>query len=106
MYIECIYNHPSICQPFFQKGNGHFIDAVLTENGTDPIKLIRHACQNVSETQNESYFKIKDREKIQKFLRFKLVEFDDVEFDDVEFDDVEFDDIEFDVEFFSPDFNI
>ena len=45
----------------FQKVNGHFIDADLTENGTDPIKLIRHACQNVSEPQNESYFKIKDK---------------------------------------------
>ena len=37
---------------FFKKENGHFIDVGLTENGTNPIKLIKHACLKVSKIRN------------------------------------------------------
>ena len=40
----------------FKKENGHFIDVELTVNGTDPIKLIRHACQNVSYLNQKELF--------------------------------------------------
>ena len=32
----------------FKKVTGHFIDAELTENGNEPIKLIKNVCENVS----------------------------------------------------------
>ena len=43
----------------FQKENGNFINAEVMENGNDPIKLIRHVGQNVSDAQNEGYLKSK-----------------------------------------------